>query len=88
VKDTEWEIVLCDLCGSSGTHVACDDEVFESTSYYACSVCMSIHGVEGSRQLAQQMGISVSPLRRSRRVRRLEAVVPERPKRLKIDMVC
>jgi len=61
-KSSGWSVVLCDLCGSSGTHVDCSDDVDDEKSYFACQVCLEIHGSDGARSLAVQMGV-ISPAR-------------------------
>ncbi|XP_076807328.1 G2/M phase-specific E3 ubiquitin-protein ligase-like isoform X2 [Clavelina lepadiformis] len=72
LKGSEWAVVLCDLCGSSGTHIACNEDVDSETSYHVCDLCLDIHGVDGAQKLAEQMGV-LSPeerkVRRSDRIR-------------------
>uniref|UniRef100_H2ZAJ3 PHD-type domain-containing protein n=1 Tax=Ciona savignyi TaxID=51511 RepID=H2ZAJ3_CIOSA len=66
MKGTEWAVVLCDLCGSSGTHISCHEEVDSENSYHACADCEAINGPQGARDLAIAIGV-ISPEVKSKR---------------------
>ena len=56
-KGTCWAVVLCDFCGSSGAHIACDDMLENESSYYVCSVCEEINGgTDQLQELAEKIG--------------------------------
>nr|CAB3264833.1 PHD finger protein 7 [Phallusia mammillata] len=74
LKGTEWAVVLCDLCGSSGTHIACSEEVDSENSYYSCEVCTEIHGTDGAREMAVSMGVISPPKATPRRSTRRRAL--------------
>ncbi|XP_078481229.1 E3 ubiquitin-protein ligase PHF7 [Ciona intestinalis] len=73
LKGSEWAVVLCDLCGSFGTHIGCHDDVDCENSYYACSNCERIHGREGAREIAVAMGVIIPEVKRTRRSERIGA---------------
>lgn len=56
---SKWNIVLCDLCGSFGTHIACHPAVTDEKSYFVCQQCLNTMGENGAYELAQRMGIIV-----------------------------
>ena len=80
--------MLCDVCGSSGAHVGCCDDVISNVTFYACGGCVTVLGEDETRKLALELGIPLDPPRRSRRVRKLSADISECPKHLRIDMAC
>ena len=41
--DTKWEVVLCDICGSAGCHMACG-KLITPTDDWTCSTCAAVVG--------------------------------------------
>jgi len=61
--NSKWAVVLCDMCGSSGTHIHCHPEVNSTSSYFVCPQCITnIGGEEGAYDLAKKMGIIEGPV--------------------------
>lgn len=58
-ENTKWKVILCDLCGSSGTHIACTPTVSSDKSYYGCRSCTSVLGARPAFELATKMGIII-----------------------------
>ncbi|XP_071519884.1 uncharacterized protein [Panulirus ornatus] len=46
VEGSRWEILLCNLCGSSGVHIACGGLSFSSTEW-TCTVCAEMLAKSG-----------------------------------------